>query len=278
MFADLHMHSTYSDGTDTPLELCRLAVEHNVRVISITDHDSVAGQKALLGKQIPCNVEVITGIEISTEANHNMIHILGYFIDIFDKRLERFIETKSAEKTETTRLNFENACSKNVFSYEWERVLELNPDQPRISGVHVVKAMGIDGYKVPDMELWDMFRKCFWPANDDYISCQTVDAFDAIDLVKEIGGIPIIAHPKYFDNDDILFDLIRYGAQGIEVYHPTHTGDDTAKYLQIANDKKLYVTGGSDWHGSNSAYGRSFAMPGLAHGNYPILELRYTRQ
>ena len=274
MFADLHMHSTFSDGTDTPLELCRLAEKHDVRVISITDHDSVGGQKALLNQQIPRSVEVIAGIEISTEVDHKMIHILGYFIDIFDIRLEQFIETISADKTETTKLNFENARSNNVFSYEWGRVLELNAGQPRIGGIHVVKAMEVDGYEVPGMKLWDMFRKCFWPANDDYVSVQTIGAIDAINIIKTIGGIPVIAHPKYFDCDDILFDLIRHGAQGLEVYHPTHTNDDAAKYLQIANDKKLYIAGGSDWHGKNSVYGRAFAMTGLAHENYTILKLR----
>ena len=277
MFANLHLHSTYSDGTDTPLELCRLAEKHNIQVISITDHDSVSGQKALLDQQIPQNVEIITGIEISTEVNHNMIHILGYFINISDIRLGRFLENISAEKTETTKLNFEDARSKKAFAYEWERVLELNPGQPRISGVHVVKAMEIDGYEVPGMKLWDMFRKYFWPANEDYLSCQTIDAYDAIDLIKTIGGVPVIAHPKYFDNDDVLFDLLQHGAQGIEVYHPTHADDDVAKYLQIANDKKLYITGGSDWHGKNSTRVRKFATPGLAHGNYAILKLRNTR-
>lgn len=274
MFANLHMHSTYSDGTDTPLELCRLAEEHNIRVISITDHDSVGGYKALLSGQVPLNVRVIPGIEISTEADHKMIHILGYYIDVFDIRLEQFIEKISAEKTETTRLNFEHARVNKVFSYEWERVLELNADKTRISGVHVVKAMETDGYEIPGMKLWDMFRKYFWPANSNYISCQTVGAYDAIDLIKAIGGIPVIAHPKYFNNVDIVLDLIRHGALGLEVYHPTHTADDEAKYLQMARDKQLYITGGSDWHGKNTVSGGTFAAPGLAHENYAILNGR----
>ena len=271
MFADLHMHSTYSDGTDTPLELCCHAKRHGVRVISITDHDSVGGQKALLAQQIPQNVDVIPGIEISTEIGHKMIHILGYHIDLFDSGLEQFLAVISAEKTESTRLNFENACAKKVFSYEWPRVLEHNAGQPRIGGIHVVKAMEIDGYGIPGMEYREMFKKVFWPASDDYISVQTIGAYDAIDFVKKIGGIPIIAHPKYFDCDDTLYDLIRHGAQGLEVFHPTHTDDDTAKYLKIANDRKLYVTGGSDWHGGNSVRGRKFAMTGLASCAYPIL-------
>ena len=273
MFADLHLHSTYSDGTDTPLELCKLAKQNNVQVISITDHDTVNGQKALHNEQLPEDVKVIPGIEISTEVNHRMLHILGYYIDIFDERLERFINDISIEKTETTRLNFENACFNNVFSYKWERVLELNEGQARISGIHVIKAMEFDGYKVPGMDLWDMFRKYFWPANDTYITNQTITAYDAIDIIKSIGGIPVIAHPVTINDDDVVFDLIRYGLQGIEVYHPKHSDEDSAKYLQIAKDRKLYITGGNDWHGRNNNHGQThFAMRGLAHEDYEILK------
>ena len=274
MYANLHMHSIYSDGADTPQELCRLAEQHNIQVISITDHDSVGGQKALINEPAPHNVEVIPGIEISTEMDHKMIHVLGYYIDIFDARLEQFMVQQAIEKTESTRLNFEKARQNKVFSYEWERVLELNTGQPRVGGVHVVKAMANDGYEVPGMALWDMFRKCFWPANHDYISCQTVGAYEAIEIIKAIGGVPVIAHPKLIEDDGIVLDLIRHGAQGLEVYHPAHADDDTAKYLQMTADKRLYVTGGSDWHGSNNNFGRTFAMTGLLHEDYAILKLR----
>jgi len=270
MFADLHLHSTFSDGTDTPLELCALAREHGVRVISITDHDTAAGQKALRNER-PQGVTVIPGIEISTLVNRVMQHILGYYIDIFSVILDRYIAKASAEKTESTRINFENARAANVFSYDWERVLELNPGQPRVGGVHVVKAMGIDGYEVPGMGLGDMFHRYFWPENDNYISCETHTGYDAIDVIKAAGGIPVIAHPKSIKNDDIVLDLIRYGAQGLEAYHPSHDSGDTAKYLQMAEDYHLYVSGGSDWHGKNGQYGVHFAMTGLEHENYDLL-------
>ena len=277
MFADLHLHSKYSDGSDTPLELCNLAQAHNVQVISITDHDTVNGHKALINEQIPCGIKIIPGIEISTEVNRKMLHILGYYIDIFDERLERFINDISIEKTETTRLNFENACANKVFSYEWERVLELNAGQPRISGVHVVKAMQMDSYEVPNMGLWDMFHGYFWPENDNYISNQTFTAYEAIDIIKNIGGIPIIAHPKSINNDDIVLDLIQYGLQGIEVYHPIHTGDDIKKYLQMAENEKLFISGGTDWHGKNNgAEVTHFATTGLEHENYELLKLNTT--
>ena len=242
MYADLHLHSTFSDGTDTPLELCHLASDCGIRVMSITDHDTISGQIAVRGAQIPDVIEVIPGVELSTEMNRKMLHILGYYIDLFDERLERFIREISAEKTETTKMNFEKACADHVFSYSWERVLEANAGQPRISGVHVVNAMSIDGYEVPGMGLWDMFHRYFWPENDTYLSCQTFTAYDAIDIIKSIGGIPIIAHPKSISDDEIVFDLLEYGAQGLEAFHPIHTVEDTGKYLHMAKSKNLYVS------------------------------------
>jgi len=276
MFADLHLHSTYSDGTNTPLELCQMAQEHKVKVISITDHDTVGGQKALLDMQTPQDIEIITGIEISMLQNHRMHHILGYYIDIHAKTLDRFLEDLSADVTESTRLNFEKARADGTFLYEWERVLELNAGQPRIGGSRVVKAMRIDGYEVPGMGLDDMYRKYFLCENTDYIWCSAYTAYDAIDIIKAIGGVPVVAHPKSIGDDDTVLDLIRYGVQGLEVYHPSHSSEDVAKYLQMAADKKLYVTGGSDWHGKsrNNAnhLGRAFAATGLANKNYEILK------
>ena len=274
MFADLHLHTIFSDGTDTPLELCNLAKSCDIEVISITDHDTINGYNALKNEQIPAGIKIIPGIEISTEVNRKMLHILGYYIDIFDERLDQFINDISTEKTEATKLNFENACAKNVISYSWERVLELNPGQRRISGPQIVKAMKIDRYEVPGMSSWDMFHKYFWPENDNYISHQTFTAYDAIDIIKKVGGIPVIAHPKSIKNDNIVLDLILYGAQGIEVYHPIHTSEDTLKYLQMAENEKIYITGGTDWHGKNNRKEVShFAMCGLKSNDYPILKM-----
>ena len=154
-------------------------------------------------------------------------------------------------------------------------MLELNPDQPRISGVHVVKAMDYDKYYIPGMRLWEMFHKIFWPENDNYIQLETLNGYDAIDIIKINGGIPVIAHPKSIKNDRIVLDLINYGAQGIEVYHPIHNNEDNVKYLQIAKDKKLFITGGTDWHGKNNGSEvTQFAMTGLEHQNYEILNYK----
>jgi len=101
----------------------------------------------------------------------------------------------------------------------------------------------------------------------------TTNGYDAIDIINQIGGIPIIAHPKSIENDDIVRDLLRYGAQGLEVFHPVHSIKETQKYKLIAKENKKYVTGGSDWHGKNNGSEIThFAMTGLEHENYEILK------
>ncbi len=151
-YADLHMHSTCSDGTDTPEELIALAKRHGIQVMSITDHDTVAAYRSIDLRET--GIHIIPAIEVSTVLRHAMLHILGYYIDPESDALLSYIRFVSAEKTENTRVNFENAITQGCFQYPWERVLELNPSQPRISGVHVVSAMERDGYMIPGTSIF----------------------------------------------------------------------------------------------------------------------------
>jgi hypothetical protein len=174
--------------------------------------------------------------------------MLGYYIDIFDKQLENFMIRSSEEKTENTRVNFENAISKGVFNYKWERVLELNAEQPRISVVHVINAMQKDRYSIPGMELWDIYRLYFWPGSKEFIETETISGYDAVDIIKKAGGIPIIAHPKTISNDDTVLDMLRYGAEGLEVFHPIHAIEEMKKYVaeKYPNVKIVTVETGED--------------------------------
>jgi len=146
MHADLHLHTTYSDGTNTPAELCNLAKDNNIKVISITDHDSVNGIKAILSEDVPREINIIPGIELSIFNNGKMIHILGYYIDIYNAKIDNFIKQMSDEITKSTKVNFDRAKERNVFDYSWERVLKLNPGLTRVSGNNVIKAMKLDNY------------------------------------------------------------------------------------------------------------------------------------
>lgn len=274
MYADLHLHSTFSDGTDTPIELLKMAEESNIKVIAISDHDSVEGVKTINNSNLNIDVRLIPAIEISTIFNHRYMHILGYYINIYSDDLASFITKISAEKTENTRINFQNAKERCRLSYEWDRVVELNRDQPRISGVHVVKAMEHDKIQLQGMSLWEMFKKYFRAESPYFIETEKMTAYDAINIINKVNGIPVIGHPKSIGDDSIVLDLIDYGARGIEVFHPIHSKEERKKYDQIAKDKKLYITGGSDWHGKNSDPEIAhIGICGLTHDGYEILQL-----
>jgi len=275
MYADLHLHSIYSDGTNTPVELCALAQQNKISVISITDHDSIDGIKALQSESIPCELKIIPGTELSIFNNRKMIHILGYYINIYDERLSSFINQMSDEVTRSNKANFEYAHSCKAFDYSWERVLELNPGQSRISGSNIIKAMKIDNYHPHNMSLRDMYFKYFlYTSAEKYISFSTLNEYDAVDVIKAIGGIPVIAHPKEIEDDGIVMKLVQHGAMGLEIFHPSHSKGDVVKYKQIAEANNLYITGGTDWHGENNRFNTSFGMYGLENSMYAFLTAR----
>ncbi|GHU36764.1 phosphatase [Clostridia bacterium] len=273
MYADLHLHTTFSDGSDTPAEMFGLAAQSGVTVISITDHDSVAAYGTLPDEGSRYGIKLISGTEISVYSNKKPIHILGYYINPFASILNELIVKMSAEATESTRINFNRVLSLGVFDYSWNRVLDLFPAQPRISGVRIVKALETDGIQIPGMKLWDMFHKYFWPMNDDYVDVFTTTPANAIDAIKAAGGIPAIAHPGAIGDDRIVADLILSGLQGIEAYHPIHSEEETAKYISMAETNGMFITGGTDWHGANNGTNIThFAMCGLNHSDYAILK------
>ncbi len=275
MYADLHVHSTFSDGTDTPGELLRLAAAHGLRVLAITDHDSVQGVSAALAlpEAERCGVALLSAIEVSTLHNRRFLHVLGYGVDIESPALSSYLTEVSRDKTENTRINFENARSAGAFAYRWERVLALNPGQSRLSGVHVVAAMRQDGVLPQSLTYRELFWEYFRPEGASFIQTEKATGYDAVDIIKKSGGVPVIAHPKLVENDALVLDLIRYGAQGIEVYYPLHTPQETQKYLQMAQDKGVMVTGGSDWHGGNSGPDvTAIGCAGLPSSDFPILQ------
>jgi predicted metal-dependent phosphoesterase TrpH len=268
MYADLHVHSTYSDGTDTPEELLALARDAGLGAIAIADHDTVEGVKAALGAGRG-GVALIPAVEVSVVADHRFLHILGYGVDVFSPALARYIARASAEKTENTRVNFEQALKLRAFSYGWQRVLALNPGQPRISGVHVVRAMELDGYEAPGLTMRQLFHRYFRPESELFIGTETATVRDAIGVIRECGGIPVVAHPKVVGDDGLVLDMIRAGARGIEAHYPLHSAEETEKYLGMALEHDLLVTGGSDWHGGNNAPGTTrMGQAGLGRADF----------
>lgn len=247
MPADLHVHSNLSDGEDSPEELVALAKSCGLTTISITDHDTTAAttRAESLGGSI--GVEVVPGIEFTTEAYGAEIHILGYFIDIYNAKL---IETlKTIQKSRTGRIykmiEKLNALGVNITAQDVLNIANNeSPGRP-----HVAKAMIKAGYVSGMKEAFDRYLENNGPA---YVSHYKLSPDEAVKLITQANGIAVLAHPMVSNRDNIIQKLMKSGLKGIEVYYPTHSPEQLEKYKNIANKYGLLITGGTDYHGKHS--------------------------
>lgn len=254
MFADLHMHSIYSDGSDSPGQLISIAKDNNIGVVALTDHDTVDGIKELLSEAIEFNIIGVPGVEISTSVNKVRVHILGYYIDINNSHLLSYLDALSKARTQNTRQVFDNLCEMKWIEYSWDRVLQHNKGKSWLCSLHVFNSMKEDQYLPSTMRWEEFYYKNFCKDSPAYVDLSGFFPEDAIDIIKKAGGIPVVAHPKLIGNDEHVKNLIKYGVKGIEVYYPAHSENEVNKYLGLAEQYDLYVTGGTDWHGTHTEW------------------------
>ncbi len=243
-FADLHLHTSFSDGTDSPEELVKKAERAGLSAVAVTDHDSVEAVPAAIDAGIIHGVEVIPGIELTAEYEGLEIHMLGYFIDYRDKSL--LDKLSFLEKARIERIH---GMVKKL------KVMGVNIDAEKIfalSGggsvgrLHVARVMVSEGII---SSIWEAFAKYIGNNGPAYVLGFKFHPSDAVKLIRSAGGIPVLAHPYVLRRDDLIPKLIKFGIQGLEVYYPEHTGTMRSKYLRICRENNLLATGGSDYHG-----------------------------
>lgn len=256
---DLHIHSTASDGSLAPLEILALAQESGVSAISLTDHDSIDGIKEILDNQYQYTVEFITGVEISCEPPKEFkdlgsIHLLGYGFSIYDRNLNRILDRAKQSREQRNPKIIQKLNDSGMAITLEEVTARFGADQT--GRPHIAEMMVEKGYVSSFREAFDLWLGKGKPAHvDKYkISCK-----DAVQAVLDAGGIPVLAHPgllEFSSTDGLsrfLDILTRYGLMGMEVFYTDHDPDQTAYYQDMAREKKLLMTGGSDFHGSFNA-------------------------
>jgi predicted metal-dependent phosphoesterase TrpH len=247
MPADLHVHTNFSDGTESPEDVVKEAKKAGITEIAITDHDVVEGIDRAVAKGEELGVEVIPGIEFTTEVLDTEVHILGYYIDHRDHSLLKTI--KKIQKSREERIF--KICEKLKelgIPLEAKKVFEIAGH--RAAGrPHVARALIQEGYVKNFREAFGKYIDFHGPA---YVSHYKLLPEDAIKLVIAAKGIAVYAHPAVSNCDQIIPDLITAGLAGIEVYYPGHTEEQTKHYLNLAKKYALLVTGGSDYHGRRS--------------------------
>lgn len=252
MGADLHIHTTASDGRSSPREIVDQAIAAGLTHIAITDHDTVNGLVELYrsidlsGKPLT----VIPGIEFSTDLPQNEVHILGYHIDIFHPALEEQLAIivddrwKRVERTlaKLTQLGY---------PIEYNRVVELAGSTTAIGRPHIARAVVEKGYFT---NVTDVFHALLHKNGPAYVPHYKLEYRSVLKLITAAGGIPVLAHPGLVGDDRIVDDIIAAGIRGIEAYHPRHDSRQTRKYLDLAAKHHLLVTGGSDFHAIPSRF------------------------
>jgi len=253
---DLHIHSTASDGSLTPAEIIDHAQRLNLAAIAITDHDSLYGSKEALQSNIPPSLKFLTGVEISAAhppffPGSGSFHILGYGIRLdnpaLNKALDRLREARKNRNPKIiTRLN------ELGFKISLDDVHQT-VEQGQLARPHIAKAMVKKGFVESIDEAFDLFLGAGKPA---YIDKDRIGCEEALKMIREAGGVPVLAHPGLLNIDDecqldeLIQNLIKIGMRGIEVYYPEHSPEQIRRYTELAEKYGLLMSGGTDFHGS----------------------------
>lgn len=244
MSIDLHVHSTASDGTRTPVEVVEAAHRWGCTVLSLTDHDSIDGVPAAARRAEELGIEFIPGIEMNTNVGEQEVHILGYYIDPEHPELNEQLQARHESRLTRTKRIVAKLAELGV-PIRYERVVEI-ADGAVITRPHIMDALVDAGHVCTAQEAWDRFLHTGGPA---YVAHEEVRPEDAIRLIRRAGGVPVLAHPGPYGGEKCLPMCLEAGLMGLEVYYKEHTPEQVEKYRQLAERHGLLMTGGTDCHG-----------------------------
>ncbi|MFC5471904.1 PHP domain-containing protein [Cohnella suwonensis] len=254
--ADLHTHTTASDGSHSPSDNVRMAKEAGLAAIAITDHDTIAGVGEAIEAGKRYGIVVVPGIELSTVANGRDIHVLGYGYRIDDADWLRRLELQREARNRRNAAILE-ALAKLGMPVSAEELAVAAAAGAAGSGSgrrkdgsvgrpHIATAMADKGYVADVREAFDRWIGEGKPA---YASEQRISPLEAIDWIHAAGGTAIVAHPGIYGDDELVLSLLESGADGLEAYHSDHGEEEERKYAGWAVARGKLVTGGSDFHG-----------------------------
>ncbi len=252
---DLHIHSTASDGSRTPSEILSLAEKLNLGAIAITDHDTIAGSVEVLEKGIPACLRFLTGVEISSNPpiplpSSGSLHILGYGIETDNPELNLALSVlRNARKNRNPEIlrRLEN-LGINISMDE----IQKKAGTGQIGRPHIAQAMLARGVVKTMNEAFERYLGKNGPA---YIDKYRIECEKAIELIRNAGGIPVLAHPGLIQTGDpkelkyLVSVLKEMGLMGIEVFYTDHSQNQSVEFQQIALHHDLLITGGTDFHG-----------------------------
>ena len=246
---DLHTHSVYSDGSDTPAALVEIARSSGISALALTDHDTVSGVKHAIAAAEGTYLEIIPGVELSTFYKKHEIHVVGLFIDHENRYFKgelnqiRFIREERNRKM-CARLHMMG------IDIDYDNMVELYKSN-MITRAHIADFLLNNGYISTRKEAFEKYIGSHCPA---FIQWEKISVIKGIRLIRASGGVPILAHPVAYKMDDSeLEELVRTlkenGLIGMEVFYSTNSQSFTDKSLNLCKKYDLLPSGGSDYHG-----------------------------
>lgn len=263
---DLHTHTTASDGRCTPEELVARAAAAGVRVLSVTDHDTVGGIDAAARAARAAGLELVTGIEITSILQGCDVHVLGYFIDPRSTALEGFLAEQRRRRIDRAR---EIVARLGALGMPLDGDAILKPaldDSLRSVGRPAIARALVSAGHVGSIT--DAFERWLSAGRPAFVPRQAAPPAEVFARIHAAGGIASIAHPGLLRRDEWLPSFADAGVDAIEAYHTDHDDVATARYLSLAVRLGLAVSGGSDFHGT----GHGGVEPGSASLPQPAFE------
>lgn len=242
-WADLHIHSSFSDGEWSPKQVVEAAKKLGLSAIAIADHDTVDAVAELINDNSTAGIEIIPAVEINTDLDEREVHILGYLIDVSSPIL-----LKALKKQREARIKRNEEIVKKLnrigLRLTIEEVIAVAGGNS-VGRPHIAQVLVNKGYVMSKEEA---FFKWLKRGSPGYVPRCSMSWREAIEVINKAGGIAVLAHPGKSFVDPLIPHMIKAGLQGIEVWHPSHSPEDSQHYLKIVKDFSLLATGGSDAH------------------------------
>ena len=256
--SDLHIHTYYSDGVFSPEKIVDTALDVGLDVIAITDHDNIlaydVAQKYIEDNKLQDKIEIIRGIEVNTLYKNQEVHILGYFMDTKNKDFQELIKMQQQARVKQTKEILALLAKKEGIRIKFEDIKKQVAEGGSIGRPHIAKAITSAG---GTNNVMDAYAKYIHDDSPVYVQRKTVAPFDAVEIIYDAGGIPVIAHPHDIEvAEPLIKELMNYGLRGIEAYHRKHSPACVEYFSSMAEKLGLIVTGGSDFHTPNIMNGQ----------------------
>lgn len=258
MKSDLHIHTLYSDGVFSPEKIVDTAIDVGLQVIALTDHDNILSYQVardyLKKENKEDKLEIIQGIEVNTLYKNYEVHILGYFMDVNNSDFQNLLKVQQQARVKQTKEIINLLAKKEGIRIKYEDIKKQVAEGGSIGRPHIAKAITNAGGTTSVIEA---YAKYIHDDSPVYVQRKTVTPQDAVEIIYDAGGVPVIAHPHDLDiAESLIKELMQYGLRGIEAYHRKHSPACVEYFSSMAEELGLIVTGGSDFHAPNIMNGQ----------------------